>query len=187
MDPDVAVDSAIDIDFRKWISRPHWRFSMRILAEDEWGRWLWTPPGSTAQRADDPARTFNHLNVKLIAPGEWWSAIWNDSGGYDLYVDIITPAAWGRDRVTMIDLDLDVVRLADRRVVIADEEEFAAHQVAYSYPEAVIDKTRRVADTLQHHISTGAEPFNEVGATRMQQAAELAAAMAAQQHRSRRG
>ena len=160
---------------------------MRILAEDEWGRWLWTPPGSTAQRGDDPARTFNHLNVKLIAPGEWWSAIWNDSGGYDVYVDIITPAAWRRDRVTMIDLDLDVVRLADGRVVVADEEEFAAHQVAYSYPEAVIEKTRRVTDNLHRHISAGAEPFSEVGATRMQQAADLAAEIDRVGDRSLRG
>jgi hypothetical protein len=152
---------------------------MHVLAEDERGRWLWTPPGSTAQRGDDPVTTFNHLNVKLIAPGEWWTAIWNDSVGYDLYVDIITPAAWSRDQVTMIDLDLDVVRLADGRVVIADEDEFAAHQLAYRYPQAVIDKTRNVADDLQRRITDGDEPFNEVGATRMQQAAELAAELTA--------
>ena len=93
---------------------------MHVLDQDEWGTWLWTPPGSTARCGDEPARTFNHLNVKLIAPGEWWTAIWNDSGRYDLYVDIITPPAWNGDRVTMIDLDLDIVRLANDRVVIAD-------------------------------------------------------------------
>ena len=165
----------IEIDFRKWISRPHWRFEMRFLAEDRWGTWLWTPPGSTARRGEEPVRTFNHLNVKLVAPGEWWTAIWNDSGKYDLYVDVVTPPAWNRSRVTMIDLDLDVVRLADRRVVVADEPEFAAHQKAYSYPRAIVDKTRKVTDDLQRLISAGAEPFNEVGAARMQAAAALAA------------
>ncbi len=165
----------VDIDFRKWLSRPHWRFAMYRLDEDEWGTWLWTPPGSTAQRAGDPAKTFNHLNVKLVAPGEWWTAIWNDSGRYDLYVDIITPAAWNGDRVTMIDLDLDVIRHADDQVVIADEDEFAAHQLVYAYPPAVVAKTRRVTDDLQRRIRAGEEPFNEVGVTRMRQAAELAA------------
>ena len=148
---------------------------MHILAEDQWGTWLWATPGSTARRGEDPVKTFDHLNVKLVALGEWWTAIWNDSGTYDLYVDIITPAAWNHRRVTMIDLDLDVVRLADGRVVTADEDEFAAHQRAYSYPQAVIDKTRRVTDALQRRVSAGEEPFNEVGATRMHQAAKLAA------------
>lgn len=87
----------IDIDFRKWVSRPHWRFAMHVLDRVEWGAWLWTPPGSTARRGDEPARTFNHLNVKLIAPGEWWTAMWNDADSYDLYVDVVTPAAWNGD------------------------------------------------------------------------------------------
>jgi protein associated with RNAse G/E len=148
---------------------------MHPLAEDRWGTWLWTPPGSTARRGREPAKTFNHLNVKLVAPGEWWTAIWNDSGRYDLYVDIITPPAWNRRRVTMIDLDLDVVRLADGKVVIADEDEFREHQLAYAYPPAVIQKTRRITEDLRSRISAGAEPFNEVGSTRMQEAARLAA------------
>jgi protein associated with RNAse G/E len=148
---------------------------MRVLDEDEWGTWLWTPPGSTARRGHDPVKMFNHLNVKLIAPDQWWTAIWNDSGSYDLYVDIITPAAWNRDRVTMIDLDLDLVRLADKSVIIADEDEFAAHQLDYAYPQAVIDKAWNVAEELKSRISAGDEPFTAVGAARMQEAAALAA------------
>ena len=45
--------------------------------------------------------------------------------------------------VTMVDLDLDVVRLrADQRVLIVDEDEFAEHQVRYSYPAEVITAGR---------------------------------------------
>ncbi|MCP3975413.1 MAG: DUF402 domain-containing protein [bacterium] len=156
------------------MTRAHWRFDMHFLDEDKWGVWLWTPPGSTAQRGDEPAQTFDHLNVKLIAPSEWWTAIWNDSGRYDLYVDIVTPAAWRDNRVTMIDLDLDVVRTADGTVIVDDEDEFLDHQVKYGYPDAVIEKTRSTADTLQQRIQDGEEPFAEVGASRMLQAAQLA-------------
>lgn len=77
----------------------------------------------------------------------------------------------------MIDLDLDVVRLTDERVVITDEDEFAAHQVAYRYPQAVIDKTRQVTDDLQRRITAGDEPFNTAGASRMQEAAAMAASL----------
>jgi len=166
---------SVDIVFRKWLSRPHWRFSMYHLGDDDWGTWLWTPPGSTAKRAADPPKTFDHLNVKLVVPGQWWTAIWNDSRRYDLYIDVVTPPAWEDGRVTMIDLDLDLVRLEDGSVLIEDEDEFALHQVAYGYPDAVVPKARETADDLQRRLLAGEEPFHEVGAARMRQAAELVA------------
>ena len=39
----------------------------------------------------------------------------------------------------------------------------------------MIDKTRRVTDYLQRRITAGVEPFGEVGAAHMQEAANLAA------------
>jgi len=51
--------------------------------------------------------------------------------------------------------------------------------LADSYPQAVIDQTEGVAQGLQRRITDGDEPFNEVGATRMQQAAEPAAELTA--------
>lgn len=169
-------DRRVTVDFRKWMTRPHWRFDMYHLADDPWGTWLWTPPGSTARRASEPARTFDHLNVKLVSPDSWWTAIWNDSGHFDLYVDIIAPAAWSGNRVTMIDLDLDIIRRADGTVLIEDEDEFANHQTAFGYPEEVIAKARRVTNELRDSIAVGAEPFSEVGAGRMAEAAQLATA-----------
>ena len=41
-----------------------------------------------------------------------------------------------------------------------DEDEFAAHQVRYSYPPDVIAKAAASADWLQTALRTGAEPFN---------------------------
>lgn len=164
----------VDVTFTKWVTRPHWRFGMLHLAEDEWGTWLWTPPGSTARRGSEPVQTFDHLNVKLISPGQWWTAIWNDSKRFDLYIDIVTPPAWQNDRVTMVDLDLDVIRLNSGDVVIDDEDEFAKHQLAYGYPDAVIAKARQTADEISTRIANGQEPFNEVGKAYMQQAARRA-------------
>lgn len=164
----------VHVDFRKWMTRLHWQFDMYWLDEDEWGTWLWTPPGSTAKRGDDPAKTFNHLNLKLIAPGEWWTAIWNDSGRFDLYIDTITPASWNGDRVTMIDLDLDIMRRADGSVIIEDEDEFELHQDLYAYPQTVIEKARSVTDTLRDRIAAGEEPFAKVGQEMMARAQALA-------------
>lgn len=157
-------DRPIHVDFRKWPATIHWQFTMFHLGEDEWGTWLWSPPGSTARRGDDEPKTFRHTNVKLIRPGAWWTAIWNDSRRYDLYVDIITPAVWDDDRVTMVDLDLDVERSAsDGAVTILDEDEFAEHRVALDYPDHIVEGARRAADEVAGLVTRGAEPFTRAG------------------------
>ena len=167
----------IDIDFRKWVSKPHWRFSMYHMANDEWGTWLWTPPGSAARRGLEEPKTFSHMNVKLIPRNAWWTAMWNDGERFDLYVDIITPPAWHGDRVTMIDIDLDLMREVDGTVHVVDEDEFAEHQVLYGYPDNVVTKSRAITTELEAALNADREPFNQVGAERMRQAAELMASL----------
>ncbi len=160
---------AVHVDFRKWPDTIHWQFTMYHLADDEWGTWLWTPPGSVARRGDEEPKVFRHTNVKLIRPGAWWTAIWNDSARHDLYVDIITPAKWNGDRVTMIDLDLDVERQAgDGLVSILDEDEFAEHRMSLGYPDHVVQGARRAADEVAELVAAGAEPFTEAGDRWMQ-------------------
>ena len=34
----------------------------------------------------------------------------------------------------MVDLDLDVIRMRDGRIILDDEDEFEEHQVRYAYP-----------------------------------------------------
>jgi len=82
----------------------------------------------------------------------------------EIYCDITTPPQWPDEgRVTMVDLDLDVLRLrADQSVVVVDEDEFAEHQVRYSYPAGVIRQAEEAAAWLQRTISDRAEPFATV-------------------------
>lgn len=159
----LSVNRLIAIDFRKWVTRPHWKFNMYWLAEDEWGLWLWTPAGSTAQRGYDPPQTFNRNNVKLVVPGEWWTAIWNDGGQFDLYIDVITPPAIGQDRVTMVDLDLDVVRTVDGTTTVEDEDEFLEHQVRYAYSDYVVRQAQEATAAVAARVECRDEPFGEVG------------------------
>lgn len=162
------MNRTIHLDFRKWPDKTHWQFEMLFLAEDDWGVWLWSPPGTVAQRGDDEPKTFHHTNVKLIRPDAWWTAIWNDGKRFDLYVDIITPAVWDGDRVSMIDLDLDVERTIEGVVSILDEDEFADHQVTLEYPAHLISGARRAADDVAEQVAAGAEPFVATAARWMQ-------------------
>ncbi len=152
----------VQIDFRKWGDKRHWQFSMQRLGEDEHGLWLWSPSGSPMQRGHEPIRHSKSLNVKLIPDGKWWTAIWGLGLPWDVYVDIITPPQWIGSTVTMVDVDLDVVRWSDGRTEVLDEEEFAAHQVELGYPERLVDTARATAARMAMAVEARHEPFGEV-------------------------
>ena len=158
----------IRVRFTKWDGSPHWAFDLERLGSDEHGLWLWGPAGTRMQRGAEEPKEARRPFVKLIAPDRWWTALWNDGGGgsdgsISVYVDIITPATWDGDTVTMVDLDLDVVRRADGDVEVHDEDEFEEHRVRYGYPDRIVDKARSETARLALAVTRGDEPFRSVG------------------------
>ena len=132
---------------------------MRRLGRDDHGIWLGASPGAYVAKGDDPPITIEHPFCQLIPAGEWWTAIWNAGGPIELYVDIITPPTWDGGRVWMVDLDLDVVRFADGRVEVLDEDEFAEHLPLY--PPRLIEKARTTAARLVVDLENRREPFGQ--------------------------
>ncbi|MGA9596202.1 MAG: DUF402 domain-containing protein [Acidimicrobiia bacterium] len=164
----------VHIDFRKWDGRRHWQFTMNRLGEDEYGLWLWSPPGTEMQRGDEPVQKSPAVNVKLIPEDKWWTAIWSHERRIDLYVDIITPPVWQGATVTMVDLDLDVMRLADGTVEVLDEDEFVRHRAEMEYPPRLVDTARAATARIAIAVESGHEPFGDVGAAWMRKAVDLA-------------
>jgi len=125
--------------------------------------WLGAPGGTPVQRGSEPPVILEHPRVKLIPAGDqWWSAKFNgEPSATEIYCDIGTPARWANAaEVTMVDLDLDVVRRrADGQVLLLDEDEFAAHQVRYGYVAEVIRQAEQAAAWLLAAITAGGEPF----------------------------
>jgi uncharacterized protein len=148
--------------YTKYDGRLHWHQIMLYLGEDEHGVWLGAPAGSTIRRGSEPPIVLDQPSAELIPPGQWWTATFNgEPAKTDIYCDISTPPEWpSATEVTMVDLDLDVLRLrADGRVVIVDQDEFAAHMVRYGYPAGVIMQAEQAAAWLHRAISAGSEPF----------------------------
>ena len=166
----------VHIDFRKWDGSRHWQFAMRRLGEDDHGLWLWSPPGSDMQRGNEPMRKSERVNVKLIPDNKWWTAIWSAGHDVDVYVDIITPPTWNGSTVTMVDIDLDVMRRTDGRVSIEDEDEFDLHRVQMQYPERLIDTARATTAKIALAVEARHEPFGSVGDEWMSMAVDLAEA-----------
>lgn len=152
----------IYVAYRKYDGALHWNQTMRRLGEDRHGIWVGASAGMTTRRGDGPPKTIEHAKVILLSPGSWWTASFNGAPArLEIYCDITTPPQWPHPgEVTMIDLDLDVVRVReDGRVKLLDEDEFAEHQVRYGYPADVVAAAMNAATWLHTAIRISAEPF----------------------------
>lgn len=157
------MNAPVHVRFTKWDGSLHWHFDMERVHSDEHGTWLWAPHDTPLRRGDEVAAVSKHSFLKLITDGEWWTAIWTETGR--IYVDIATPARWDGSTVHMVDLDLDVMRHPDGRVTVEDEDEFETHRVAFDYPAHVVDRARTATAAIAVAIEAGREPFATAGFT----------------------
>jgi len=155
------VNGDVRVVYRKYDGSLHWHLRMRRLAEDEHGVWTGSPPATTMRKGDGPLVLLPQAQVMLFPRGRWWTAAFNDAPEkVEIYCDITTPADWpSAHEVTMIDLDLDVLRLRSGAVKLVDEDEFGEHQLRYGYQADVISEAQRSARWLQAALADGTEPF----------------------------
>ncbi|MCZ4118167.1 DUF402 domain-containing protein [Streptomyces sp. H39-S7] len=155
----------VQVKYRKYDGSLHWNMTMRRLGEDEHGVWLGVPADNVMRKGHGPDIAFPDAYVLLFPHHQWWTATFNAAPrSTEIYCDITTPPQWvSETHVTMIDLDLDVVRKRGESAPrLIDEDEFAEHQVRYGYPADVIDQAAAAAEWLMQQIAAGAEPFTTV-------------------------
>ncbi len=152
--------ATVHIDERKYPDRLHWQFDVQWLGEDGYGVWLYAPPDTVAQRGHEKPRKIGAGFVVVVPRDEFWIAeFYWDHPRHSVYVNIGTVPKWDGDRMTQVDLDLDVVRNLDGSVEVLDEHEFADHQVRYKYPDDLIAATRAATDRAVEMVTAGREPF----------------------------
>lgn len=158
------VGDRIQQRYRKYDSTPHWRFDSAYLGSDAHGIWVGGAPGDVFER---PGRRFlADAHYVTLIPDDLFVATFNSSSRAvhsEIYVDVMSLPQWQGSLVEAIDLDLDVVRRFSGEVRIADEDEFAEHQIAFGYPPELIDLVRDTADRLLTAVRDGEEPFATVG------------------------
>ncbi len=154
----------ITVQFLKNPDHLHWGFDAYWLGEDEYGSWMWLPEGSTRWKGTE-THPPTGADAVFCAPYDgWWHLHYNGTATkFSHFVDITTTPRWvGRSRYEMVDLDLDVVVDQTGAIEVEDEDEFAEHQVIYSYSHDMIARalaeTRFIVTALEQH----AEPFFEV-------------------------
>ncbi|MET0692974.1 MAG: DUF402 domain-containing protein [Propionibacteriaceae bacterium] len=141
-----------------------------LVGEDSHGVWLAGPAGTEMKRPGLALTAATHF-VQCLPRERWSGSTFWDSGPPTIaavYVDITTVAVWSEvgtasAEVTLVDLDLDVIRLFDGTLLIDDEDEFAEHQLAFGYPRAVIDAAEQECARVHQAMVTGEEPYGSVG------------------------
>jgi uncharacterized protein len=83
-------------------------------------------------------------------------------------VDVSTVPTWltghpGRT-VTVVDLDLDVVRGWSGRVWVEDEDEFADHRLRYAYPGDVVRLAATSCARVRCAVEEGRAPYDGTAA-----------------------
>ena len=150
---------------RKFGGRPHRQVTGRLLGEDSYGTWIATPAGSVVSYhyGSRPTGVTRVDAVRLVPVDGWWMAMClAEPDPRDLYVDVTTPPEWtGPAEITVVDLDIDLVRYRDGRVEVEDEDEFEEHRVSLGYPDAIVEGALRGAAELRAALSGEEEPFAE--------------------------
>lgn len=162
------MTDVVRVAYTKWDGARHGQFDSVRLGDDDFGTWLFIPRGTPVVRPDG-AFIAGADSVQLIAPGAPSTARFFALAEppaevvYDLYVDMITPCRWDDSTVTMIDLDLDVVRHRDGLVEVLDHDELDAHRVALGYPDHIVALAERSCADVMASIERGDEPYSSVG------------------------
>jgi hypothetical protein len=164
----------IRCEMTKWGERPHWQFAGIHLGVDEHGEWLGFPQGTHNQRPGYEFRSQVDA-VTLVPRNGWYAATFHAPGIWcQLYIDITTPGQWDGDVLRAVDLDLDVIAMADEQpahvppgivagpgeVFVDDEDEFAEHQVAFGYPADVISAAQASCDAVFAAVRAGLPPYD---------------------------
>ncbi|GGS97442.1 UPF0374 protein [Planobispora rosea] len=150
----------VNVVYRKFDGSLHWHHRGLLLGEDEHGVWTGCTAGSSGSRGHEPPVVWPHAFVMLFPRDQWWTAVFNaQPDKTEIYCDVTTVPEWNDGEVTMVDLDLDVIRMRDGRVFLDDEDEFEEHRVRYAYPADVIASARAAAEHLLEAVATRAAPF----------------------------
>lgn len=163
----------VRVRMAKWDGSPHWTYETVVLGEDAHGLWLGSPTGTRFER---PGASYAQSRPRLhLVSDDWCLPSFQEPGTpYEVYVDIATPPDLDSGELHAFDLDLDVVRGPSGRTWVDDEDEFATHRVAMSYPPRVVERATETCERVRAAVQARVPPYDGTAGAWMERLAQLA-------------
>ncbi len=157
--------ATVQVIFTKFGGGQHWESVGALLGTDECGTWV---GGARGRRLSRPGYdlVIPYATVMVAPIGAGYVASFNERlagptvASCSTYVDITTIPHWTDTSVTMVDLDLDVVKRWSGVVEVHDEDEFAEHRVSLGYPDQITTLAMRSCDAVQAAMTAGRAPYD---------------------------
>jgi hypothetical protein len=159
----------IRVRYTKWGGGDHWSFGGRWLGADAHGVWVQVPIGTPFAKPGKQIAAERHHVILFPHDLPFTAAFYRplpDDDGQQIatYVDISTVPEWTNDSVTMVDLDLDVIRSGNGDIKVDDEDEFTHHQQLLRYPEHLVALAESSCAARLSEVRGNREPFDQVAA-----------------------
>lgn len=158
-------ERCLEVLYTKWGGHLHWRMPAVKIGADEFGTWLGVARNTEVVRSDS-SFILRRAKVLLVPrDGAHTAGFYEfvEDIDVDVYVDITSSPDWSPTGVTAIDLDLDVVRLANGKTYVDDRDEFETNQRRYGYPPEVIAGAESTCARIMDDLTRGREPYKTVG------------------------
>lgn len=162
------------------------RWPAYVMSDDLHGLWLYSPKG-TIHRCQAGAEIREckvgggpdgpgfHV-MHLVPYAGWWTAAWHygrRDNEVSISVDICTPPTLTEGEWSYTDLKLDPYAFGDGRVVVDDEDEFAAACEAGSISRNEAVEARAAATEIEQFLRGRTEPFGHTGWDKLEKAMGL--------------
>lgn len=142
----------------------HYRFRAELVYQSPQTLILYRPPGISVESYRGGGVSRHHM-LLFYHRSAWHNTLvsWRENWTPHLhYVNIATPAEWSSERVSSIDLDLDVFRVAGtNRVVVDDEDEFAEHTDLFRYPADLVARCRAELSLVCSLVQKRRGPYSD--------------------------
>lgn len=147
----------------KWPHRPTTVAIVRLLGEEHFGRWLGVARGDPWCSADrSQSGIFMESLVKLVPNNTFWTVCFHPVDPV-VDVDIVLPVRWEGDVLEEVDLELDILRNADGRVYVRDQDKFEQMRVTGSMPDEIVTQAVATCEQIRDLVEHDVEPFGSVG------------------------
>ncbi len=141
----------------------HYRYPMQVIREEPGQLTLFGPAGTPVDGYRGMYRATHHA-LELYWPDRCYnlSVLWHADWRPRMhYVNIATPARWGDGTLRFVDLDLDVVWLAESGdVILDDQDEFALHQERFGYPADLVARCWQSSADVRDLVARRVYPFD---------------------------